>query len=129
MDIQEINEILSNYNKLLTLAKEKIEIIEKLDDKYCTSNGIEEILFDDGLVIVKCDDNSCGLYDSYYFDFPILWLSKSDSELREIIITERELKKEKERKDKEEKKLLKKIQSEQREFLLYEKLKSKFEKE
>ena len=127
MKLEEIKEIIHNYKKLYELATEKIKVIEKLDAEYTTSRGIEDISFCDDVVIVICNDTRMGCYDTRYFNFPIDWLSKTDAELEELVVIQRELKAEKERKAKEEKQLKEKKESEQREFEQYQRLKAKFE--
>jgi len=127
MNIDKINETISNYDKLVALATSKIKIIEKLDNLYNTARRIEDIYFCDDLVNVVCDDTRMGCYDTIYFDFPLEWLSKTDSEIEEIVLIEKELRFEKERKAKEEKKLKEKKDAEQLEFEQYKRLKDKFE--
>lgn len=127
MKLEEIKEIIHNYEKLYELATEKIKVIEKIDAEYTTSKGIEIISFYDDTVSVTCDDTWMGCYDTRYFNFPIGWLSKTDAELEELVVTQRELKAEKERKEKEEKRLKEKKESEQRELEQYQRLKAKFE--
>ena len=127
MNIEYINEIIANYDKLYALAEYKIKVIEQLDDQYHTARGIEKISFDGDIVWVQCDDSCRGCYDSLSFEFPIAWLSKTDAELEELVVIERELKAEKKRKDKEEKQLKEKKESEQRELEQYQRLKAKFE--
>ncbi len=127
MNLEQIEEIITNYDKLLDLTKSKIGVMEKLDPQYNTARGIEEISFDGDVVCVKCDDSCRGCYDSLSFTFPIAWLSKTDEELGELIMIQRELKAEKERKAKEEKQFKEKKEAEQRELEQYQKLKAKFE--
>lgn len=128
MNLEQIKEIIYNYEKLYELASEKIKIIEKLDAEYTTSRGIEDISFYDDVVSVTCDDTCRGCYDTRYFNFPIAWLSKTDAELEELVVVQKELKAEKERKRKEEKQLKEKKEAEQRELEQYQRLKAKFEK-
>lgn len=123
MELKEIKEIVNNYEKLCQLATEKIKVIEKLDSKYTTSRGIEDISFYDDVVSVTCDDTCMGCYDNLYFEFPIVWLSKTDDELKELVVIQRE----KERKAKEEKQLKDEQEAEQRELEQYKRLKAKFE--
>ncbi len=127
MNLEQINEIITNYDKLYALAKSKIKVIEKLDSQYNTARGIEEISFDGDSVWVMCDDSCMGCCDSLSFTFPIVWLSKTDAELEELVVIARELKMEKERKAKKEKKLKEKKEAEQRELEQYQRLKAKFE--
>ena len=127
MNLEQINEIITNYDKLYALAKSKIEVIEKLDSQYNTARGIEDISFYDDVVSVTCDDTCMGCYDSLSFAFPIAWLSKTDAELEELVVIQREFKAEKERKRKEEKQLKEKKEAEQRELEQYQRLKAKFE--
>ena len=79
------------------------------------------------MVDVICDDTYFGCYDSYSFGFPINLLSKTDKELEEIVIMEKELNIEIERKKQEEKLLKEQREKEQREFEQYQKLKTKYE--
>lgn len=127
MNLEQINEIITNYKKLLALTESKIKILENLDSQYNTARYIEEITFEDNFVNVKCNASCRGYYDTQYFSFPILWLTKTDEELEELIVTERELRKEKERKEKEENRLKEEKEVEQREFEQYQRLKFKFE--
>lgn len=94
-ELKEIKEIINNYEKLYQLATEKIKVIEKLDSEYTTSRRIEDISFYDGAVSVTCDDSRMGCYDTRSFNFPIVWLAKTDAELEEIVVIYRELKAEK----------------------------------
>lgn len=128
MKLEEINEIVSNYYKLVVLAKEKIKIIEEFDSQYCTARGIEEISFESDYVNVKCDNSCRGCYDTLYFSFPISFLTKNEDELKNIVIYDKELRLEKERKAKEESKLKEKQDAEQRDLEQYKRLKEKFEK-
>lgn len=127
MNIDKINETISNYNELVALATSKIKIIEILDNRYNTARRIEDIYFGDDLVNVVCDDTFMGCYDSRYFEFPVEWLSKTDSEIAEIVLIAKELRIEKERKANEEKQLKEKKDAEQLEFEQYKRLKDKFE--
>jgi hypothetical protein len=124
MKLEQIKEIIENYEKLYELASSKIKVLENLDSQYTISRGIEDISFYDDMVNVICDDGM-GYYRS--FIFPTIWLSKTDSELEEIVIMEKELKVEKERKLKKEKQLKEKLEKEQREFEQYQRLKAKYE--
>lgn len=128
MNLEQINEIISNYDKLVVLAKEKIKFLESLDSQYRTARGIESISFENEYVEVKCDDSCRGCYDTYYFSFPILFLSKSNEELEQIIIDLREVKEERERRQKEAEKRKQEDAKEKSDFTLYQKLKEKFEK-
>lgn len=129
MNLEQINELIINYNKLIDLAKSKIKVIEGIDSQYNTARGIEEISFDidTKTVYVKCDDSCRGCYDSLSFEFPIEWLSKTDLELWEIVKSAMESRKAKARLDAEEKKNKEKIEAEQRELEQYKRLREKFE--
>lgn len=127
MELKEIKEIVNNYEKLCQLAIEKIKVIEKLDSEYNTSRGVEDISFCDDVVSVTCDDTCMGCYDTRTFSFPIAWLAKTDVELEEIVMIDRKLKEENERKAKEEKQLKEKKEAEEREVEQYKRLKAKFE--
>lgn len=128
MNLKQIKNIISKHNELITLAESKIKVIEKFDFQYYTSNGVEKISFDNDLVNVQCDDTHMGCYDTYEFNFPIEWLFKTDSELEELVVTARELKKEKERKAEKEMQLKAKEEAEQRELEQYKRLKEKYDK-
>lgn len=127
MNLEQINEIIANYNMLYDLAISKIKILEKLDKQYNTGNCIEDISFYDDDVLVNCDDSRCGYYDTLSFTFPIIWLTKADAELEELVLIEKELNAEKERIEKEEKQLEDKKKIEQKELEEYQRLKAKFE--
>lgn len=127
MNIQQIKEIISNYNKLHELAKSKINVIGNLDRLYSTARGIEQISFDDETVYVVCDDSCMGDHDHYYFNFPVDWLSKTDEELVEIVTASREARLQAERKVKEDRELQRKKEVEQQELEQLRKLKQKYE--
>lgn len=127
MNLERINEIVDNYYELYDLAKAKIDVLEKIDDYYYTARGVEEISFDSDLVYVKCDDTCMGCYDSLSFTFPIIWLSKTNTELEELVIIDRNLRLEIARKAKELKISNEKKEKEKRDFEQYQKLKEKFE--
>jgi hypothetical protein len=97
MNREEIDNIISKYEELIILANAKIKIIESLDDEYYTSRGIEDISFYNDTVSVRCDDTCRGCYDSFTFNLPIDWLTKTEFELKDIIAQKKELKAEKER--------------------------------
>lgn len=127
MKIEKIKSTLKNYNDLINYAKSKIGIMGELDDIYRTGNyGIEEISFskDSDTVYVKCDDSSFGCYDSFSFNFPVEWLTKSNNELKEIVLNEKEIRLKIEAE--EVGKYLK--ESERIEYEKYLKLKNKYEK-
>ena len=120
MDLIHIKNTIDNYNDLLDFVKSKIKVIEEMDNHYYTGKGIEELSFCDGDVIVLCYSNRFGLLgETHSFIFPIIWISKTDDELKEIVFYAKELREEKKRKDEEE--------TEKREFERYQKLKMKFE--
>ncbi len=127
MNIEQIKKIIQDYEELEKLTIFKIKVIESLDNKYNTSRGIENISFYGDDISVTCNDTCMGCYDSLSFNFPLNWLSKTDSELGEIVIMEKELRVERERKLMEERILNEKKRSEERELEQYKKLKSKFE--
>lgn len=127
MKLEEIKDIIDNYEKLYQLATSKIEVLEKLDSHYSTLRGIENISFYDDVVSVSCDNSCMGCYDTHSFSFPIIWLSKTDSELEEIVIIQKEFNAENKRKLKEEKELKEKQEKEQRQLEQYQLLKAKFE--
>jgi len=123
MKIDQINNIINDYDKLVDLTVLKIKVIEKLDNHYYTGRRIEDVSFYSDSVSVRCDDSAMGCYDSLSFSFPIIWLTKTDSELEELVTTEKELR----IKAKEELHLKQKEEQEQRELERYLKLKEKYE--
>ena len=127
MKIEEIQKIIDEYNNLILLTKSKIEIISEVDLKYDIARGIENISFSNGFVTVICDDTCMSCYDTKTFDFPILWLSKDDMELKTIVFTDMTLRQEKARKKQEEKVLLEQQNIEKMELEEYQRLKVKFE--
>lgn len=130
MNIEQIKEIASNYKNLIELVEEKIVVIECADSKgYYAGRHIDSIKFVDNFVEVTSYDNFANERDSHYFTFPIEWLTKTDSELKEIVVQQ------KEEREKEEQEIEKQNQeyyakkTEQKEFEQYQLLKAKFEKE
>lgn len=121
MNIEQIKEILSSYEKLKDLAYDKLRILKSFDfEKYYTGNGVDELSIDDTTVYVRFEEYQ-NSYDS--FTFPTSWLCLSDDELAKIVTEEKSLRLQKEadkvskiEKDKEAK-----------EFAEYQKLKAKFE--
>ena len=98
MNIQQINQIVSDYDALNQLAISKVDILKTIDpNEYSTYKGIEEIRYYDETVGVRCDDSSWGCYDQCSFEFPLTWLTKTDEELAEIVENERKVRLEKER--------------------------------
>ena len=123
--MEEILNTIRAYNELHNLVYQKIEIMSKLDNKYDTSKGIENIDIDVESVFVTCDDDSCmGSYDSYSFSFPTLWLSLEDEALEVVI---EEVKNEELRKREELTKMRKAKDKEKHELAEYERLRNKFE--
>lgn len=127
MNLEKIKSIIQDYDELDDLARERIKVLEGLDSKYSTRRGIEDISFDGDKVYVTCDDTCRGCYDSHSFDFPVEWLCKSDDELAHLIITEREIRKEKERLAAEEEMKRHKEAKDKKELQMYNLLKKKFE--
>jgi hypothetical protein len=127
MNIEEINEVIAKYDKLIELANAKAKFLEGLDDKYHTSRRIEDISLYDGIVDVTCDNSFRGCHDTIHFSFPVAWLTKTDDELIELVIAEKKRREENARKVQEEKQLREKEEKEKREREKYEQLKKKFE--
>lgn len=127
MNLEQINDVINNYDKLVELVHEKIKILEESDNKYNTAKGIESTSFGDGVVYVTCDDTCMGCYDYFSFSFPLNFLTLSDDDLKKVVEQEKKDRIEKERVEKEKKKQKEKIESEQRELEQYQKLKAKFE--
>ena len=125
--LEEIKEVINNYDKLIVLAKAKIKIMKEIDSNYNTAKGIEEISFDDEIVYVQCDNSCRGCYDSMDFSFPLNYLSLNDDELKKSVEQEKTNRLAEEAAEKERKKLKEEQDKEKREFEQYQKLKEKFE--
>lgn len=128
MTQEEIKLAIELHSKLEELVEKVSYKLEKLDSKlYRTGNYIENISFENDLVYVTCDDSYSGCSnESCYVNFPISWLSLSDEELESVVLTERELRLEKEREKKrlEDEKL--KLEKEEKDRKEFERLKKKF---
>ena len=84
--LNQINEVITNYNKLILLAEAKINILSEVDDKYDTARGIEEITFKSDKVHVRCDDSVGGFDDSISFSFPMSYLALNDNDLQIVVM-------------------------------------------
>lgn len=127
-NLEQIKEVINNYDNLITLVKAKIKVIEKIDIKYNTSRGIEGICFSsDNKVSVTCDDSFMGCYDSLSFNFPLEYLTLSDDELILVVTKAKKDRVANEKLIKQQKELKEQKDKEQRELEQYEKLKQKFE--
>lgn len=126
-NIEQIKEIISNYDKLIELAKNKISIMEDIDDKYNTARGIETINFyGENDVSVSCDDSCMGCYDTLGFSFPLSYLALSDDELKEVVLKAKQEREKAELIKEEQQKEKEKQEKEKRELALYNSLKQKF---
>ncbi len=124
MNKEEIYEIIERYEKVIKLARQKIDFIQKIDAKrYWTGNYIENIEIEDFDVLVRFDTSCRGSCESESFCFPLSWLYTSDEELEQIVI---EQKKKREEEDKKRKEALIKHQEEKEIKMLLE-LKAKYE--
>jgi hypothetical protein len=127
-NLEQIKEVINNYDKLIALAETKIKIMEEIDNKYNTARGIESIdFYSDSDVSVSCDDSCRGCYDSLSFSFPLIYLSLSDDELKSVVEQNKVKRIEEERLKKEQKELKEQNEKEQRDLEQYKKLKEKFE--
>ena len=126
--INEINEAINSYEGLLTLTKKTIDVLEYHDkDLYGTNDQIERIDFDSPEeVCVKYNGGDRYDIDYDYFSFPLEWLTKTDEELKEIVITQKKLRLEEERKKNKERLSDYNKIVEQREREIYNKLKVKY---
>lgn len=128
MTLQQIENIIAQYNSLVELTNNKINILEQHDrEKYNTARGIEEMSFDKDCVWVKCDDSCRGCYDSLSFSFPTKWLALDDQELEKVVIMERELRIAKEFEAEKQKVSKEEQETRRKEFEQYQLLKQKFE--
>jgi len=125
--LEQINEVIKNYNDLQALVEEKVAILEIIDNKYNTAKGIEEIKFEDDNVYVTCDNTCMGCYDSLSFSFPLVYLTLSDEKLKEVAKADMLNRIEKQRIENEQKDLKEKQKTEEYEKEQYLKLKAKFE--
>ena len=134
MTLEKILNIITEYDALWELTKEKIKILQKFDKTYNTANGIEDIIYDDksvmyegGSVMVTYDTSCRGCYDSDSFEFPLIWLTKTEEELKELIGDKQQKEEELKRQKEEERKRKEKEEEEKRQRELYMRLKEKFE--
>ena len=128
MELNEINKVIADYDRLIQIVESKVAVIEKLDSIYHTARGIDKVYFENDRVYVHCDNSFRGFTDTLYFDFPILWLTKSDKELEKLVIDERNAREKKKREMNARKELEDNARKEQLELEQYLKLKSKYEK-
>jgi hypothetical protein len=125
--IDQINDILINYDNLINHIDDTIKIMKEIDAFYNTHRGIKDIHFDNSYVTVVCDDSFDGYYDTIQFSFPKNYLTLSVFELKDIVLKDKIIREEKERIKKEnDENEIKKIK-EQKELELYKKLKEKFQ--
>lgn len=128
MNIEQINKIISDYNQLIEQVKITVWKLEKLDyGEYNTARGIETIDFYDDKILVNCDDSYSGCKDYISFEFPTIWLTKSDEELKELVMMAQELRREKERIRKAELDEKFRLENEKLDLKEYNRLKAKFE--
>jgi len=127
--LEQIKKVITDYDKLVVLAKYKTKIMEELDDKFNTARGIEKISFDgEGLVYVTCDDSCRGCYDSKSFSFPLYYLSLNDGELKSVVEKEKIKRVEEEQAKKKQNELKEQQEKENLELQQYQRLKKKFER-
>ena len=124
--LEEIKTVIEEYDKLITLVKEKIAQLEMLDGKkYDIGRYIDEIDLDakSGKVNVRC-------YNDYMsgFSFPLSFLIMTNDELNKTVVQERNDRLEQKRIELEQAELKAKETKEAKERALYESLKAKFEK-
>lgn len=128
MNIEQINKILSDYDVLIDLVKSKVVVLEMIDrSEYDTVRGIDKIQFEGESVYVTCDDTSWGCADYSYFEFPIIWLAKTDEELVEIVENNKKVRLETQRIKQAEIDEKVQLENQKREINEYNRLKAKFE--
>lgn len=125
MDLQEINKIIHEYDRLINIVKSKINLISFLDSEYSTYSEIEQILFSNSNVVVICNSHNMGYNSTETFEFPIKWLVESEENLESIVLNAKELRVQ--QKKLKEKELATK--KELKEKYEYERLRKKFESE
>ena len=125
MDLQEINKIIHEYDRLINIVKSKINLISFLDSEYSTYSEIEQILFSNSNVVVICNSHNMGYNSTETFEFPIKWLVESEENLESIVLNAKELRVQQEKL--KEKELA--TQKELKEKYEYERLRKKFESE
>ena len=82
MNISQIKDIISKYDSLSELVKEKLTFMQKISKKYDTHDGILDIFFYGDTVEIEY----CDFYSMNTFEFPIQFLTMSDSELKQAIL-------------------------------------------
>lgn len=126
MNLEKIKQITEDYNKLIQLIEYKLSIIQQYDDffKITSHNYINIELYDDHVTIIVNDYRLD--FDPYELNIPIDWILLDDLELKDIVITYRDLRIERDRVESERKRFEALAREQARERELYEKLKQKF---
>lgn len=129
MNIEEINNILSDYQKLINRVEEIVTLLNKLKiaEKFKSLPFIEKIYFDNELINVHSQDYYGGQTDDRSIELPIIFLTMSDNEISDYVYLES--KKIEEEKAEQKRKLLEKTQQDKdkKDFEEYQRLRSKFE--
>jgi nitrogen fixation protein len=128
MNLERINQIVEDYQKLEEMVKETFSKLCELDSKkYSSHRYIDKISIEMGIVDVTCDNSWRGCTDYAYYGFPIEWLTLDDVEL-EKVVEAKKIEREAEKRRKEEKKREEeRLEREEREYQKYLSLKKKFE--
>lgn len=125
-NLQQIKDVIASYVKLEALVRDKVKIMNQVDDAYATARGIEAISFEDDIVNVRCDDSFMGILDHYHFDFPVAYLALRDDALKEVCLVNKQKLLEAARLKKEQDALGKQRLQDAKEFEQYLTLKQKF---
>jgi hypothetical protein len=128
MNLERINQIVEDYQKLEERIKETFSKLCNIDNKtYHSHRGITQIFIEETSIDITCDDSWGGCTDYAYYSFPIEWLTLDDVELENVVEAKKIEREELKRKLEEEKKEKEKLEREEREYQKYLSLKKKFE--
>jgi hypothetical protein len=128
MNLERINQIVEDYQKLEERIKETFSKLCELDSSvYSLHRGIEQIYIERNSVDITCDSSWGGCTDYAYYSFPIQWLTFDDTQLENVVNAKKIEREELKRKLEEEKKETERLEREEREYQKYLSLKKKFE--
>ncbi len=128
MNLERINQIVEDYQKLEEMVKETFSKLCNIDNKtYHSHRGIIQIFIEETSIDITFDASWGGSVDYAYYSFPIEWLTLDDVELEKVVIAKKIEREELKQKLEEEKKEKEKLEREEREYQKYLSLKKKFE--
>lgn len=127
MKIEQINDILNNYNILCDYVLYKLSIVYNMSyNLHIMKEDLDKITFEDDIVYVSYIDYCYGYSDTKTYSFPFKYLIMEDDNIKEDCL---KIKQEEEmhRKIEAEKYEINRIKKiEENEFLEYKRLKKKF---